>query len=86
MEERVKSFARGIKAETFKPSKKASELYRKGDDTLLMKENKKWVKKIKDKGYTVYDVGLDPEFTSTGNMKKGDFYKMETKELFNTQR
>jgi len=82
MDKRVNVFAEGIGAETFKPSKKALGLYDKGDKSLLMKENKKWIKRIKRKGYTVYDVGLDPKFTAKSDFSKGDFYEMETKELF----
>ena len=52
---------------------------------------KKSIQKLKDENYTVFDVGLDPKYTSKGDyyqspqstdFNKGDFYEMESKELF----
>ena len=88
MDDRVKKFAAGIKAETFSPTQEALDMFKKGDGSLLMKENKAWVQKLKDEGYTVYDVGLDPKYsnphiTGRNDQSKGEFYQMETKEIFN---
>lgn len=75
----------------FNPSKQAIEELQKGNKKLLMDENTAWVKKIKDEGYTIYDVGLDPKYTSAGDyfdtpypkdFDKGQYYGMETKEIF----
>ena len=82
MDDRVKKFADGIGAEVFSPTQKALEMAKKGDSSLLMQENKAWVKKLQDEGYTVYDTGLDPNWVKKGNTSKGEFYEMETKELF----
>ena len=47
-----------------------------------MRENKAWAARIKKEGYTVYDIGLDPKYTSGGNFDKGPFYGMESLEIF----
>jgi hypothetical protein len=44
--------------------------------------NKKWIQGLKDEGYTIYDIGLDPKYTAKGDYSKGDYYDMETKEVF----
>jgi len=41
-----------------------------------------WAEKIKNGGYAVIDVGLDPKYANVGNTDKGPFYTMETHELF----
>jgi len=83
--DRVDEFAKGINAETWK-----------GFDPNLsdaenLAANKAWVQKLKDENYTVFDVGLDPKYTSKGDyyqapqssdFSKGKFYEMESKELF----
>lgn len=82
---RVDKFAKGIGAETwdgFDPLKSADE---------NLKANKAWVKKLKDEKYTVFDVGLDPKYSTKGDYyqtpnsvdyDKGDFYDMESSQLF----
>ena len=45
-------------------------------------KNKEWVEKLKREGYTVYDVGLDPAYASKGDLGKGEYYGMETTEIF----
>jgi len=44
--------------------------------------NLKWIQGLKDDGYTIYDIGLDPKYTAKGDFTKGEFYEMETKEVF----
>ena len=68
---RVDVFAQGINAETWK-----------GFDINLTKDqnmenNKAWVQKLKNEGYTIYDTGTGPKSSD-----KGDHYAMETKEIF----
>ncbi|MFC1643493.1 hypothetical protein ACFL1F_00220 [Chlamydiota bacterium] len=82
MDTRVEVFAGELNAEIFEPSATARELAKAGDDFLLMRENRGWVNKLNREGYTVYDTGLDPEYTSRGNYLKGPYYEMETKEIF----
>ena len=68
----------------------------KGFDPTKSKEwnlnkNKEWVQKLKDEGYTVYDVGLDPNYSTRGDyyqtpyskdIDKDIYYDMESSELF----
>ena len=82
MDDRVKPFAKAIGAEYFIPSKKALKAFDAGDSSLLMKENTEWANKIKQEGYTIYDVGLDPNWVKQGSFEKGDYYEMETKVIF----
>ncbi len=77
MDKRVSVFANGIDAEIFTPSKKAMNMFNNGDDSLLYNENKAWIRKLKDNGYTIYDTGTGPI-----SNQKGKFYGMETKEIF----
>ncbi len=83
---RVRIFADGIRGEIFKPSKSAVELNKSGDSSLLMKENLDWANRINREGYTVYDVGLDPKYTSRGNLDKGPFYGWRLAQYLNINR
>lgn len=49
---------------------------------LTVEQNKAWLQQLKNEGYTFYDIGLDPSFTSTGNLSEGPFYSMELNEIF----
>lgn len=49
---------------------------------LTVEQNREWIKSLQEQGYTIYDVGLDPEFTSRGNYDEGPFYSMELEEIF----
>lgn len=50
---------------------------------ITFEKNQNWIQqKIKD-GYGVIDIGLDPEYTKTGNFDTGDFYKMELENVQN---
>lgn len=51
-------------------------------DAENLANNKAWVKSLKELGYTFYDVGLDPQYTSIGNLAEGLFYAMELDEIF----
>ena len=82
---RVDEFAKGINAETWKGFNPDLS------DAENLAANKAWIQKLKDENYTVFDVGLDPKYTSKGDyyqspqstdFNKGDFYEMESKELF----
>jgi RHS repeat-associated protein len=44
--------------------------------------NLKWIQGLKEQGYSIYDIGLDPKYTAKGDFTKGDYYDMETKEVF----
>jgi len=73
---RVRGFAKGIGGKTWD-----------GFDASLsqaenLANNKKWIQGLMDEGYTIYDVGLDPKFTSQGNFAKGAYYEMETQQVF----
>ena len=94
--DRVRAFANGVGATVdnggvFNPSDEAKKLAKEGNDKLLMKENKLWIEKLKDEGYTIFDVGLDPKYSNRGDYystpssqdySKGEYYKMETQEVF----
>lgn len=83
--DRVDVFAKGIGGKTwddFDPTKSTS-------DNLAA--NKAWIQKLKDEGYTIYDVGLDPNYSTkgdyyqmpySGDYSKGDYYGMESQEIF----
>lgn len=86
MNGRIIPFANEIDADYFIPSKKAVDLDLAGDSSLLFKENKEWINRIKDEGYTVFDIGLDPKWVEKGSLIKGDYYKMETMKLFGTKK
>jgi hypothetical protein len=45
---------------------------------LTIEQNKQWIQKLKNEGYTIYDIGTDPRY---GN-DKGPFYGMEFDEIF----
>lgn len=49
---------------------------------LTVEQNKAWLQQLKNEGYTFYDIGLDPSFTSIGNFSEGPFYSMELNEIF----
>jgi hypothetical protein len=51
-------------------------------DAQNLANNQAWIKSLKVQGYTFYDVGLDPYFTSRGNFDEGLFYSMELNEIF----
>jgi len=72
MPRRVEPFAKAIGAETWK-----------GYDNRLSKvanlaNNRAWAENLKLKNYTIYDIGLDPTYTSIGDYAKDIFYEMET--------
>ncbi|HRP37778.1 MAG TPA: hypothetical protein PLS50_08290, partial [Candidatus Dojkabacteria bacterium] len=74
--ERVDAFAKGLGAETWK-----------GYTPLLseaqnIENNAKWAKEIKDRGYTVFDIGLDDKSIMKYNGNKGEYYNVETKIIF----
>ena len=74
--DRVRAFAKGASAEVwtgFNPSL---------SDAENLANNKKWIQGLKDQGYTIYDVGLDPKYSSKGDLRKGDYYGMESREVF----
>jgi len=50
--------------------------------SLTVEQNRQWVKLLKAEGYTIYDVGLDPQYTQLGNFDEGPYYGMELDELF----
>lgn len=71
MDNRVIPFANGIGAD-----------YWKGWDPNLsdaenLVNNQKWIQGLKEEGYTIYDIGTGPK-----SNEKGDFYGMETSEVF----
>ncbi len=74
--ENVRKFAGGV----------GGEVWEGFDENLTpaqnLANNKKWIQGLKDQGYTIYDIGLDPNYTSKGDFSKGDYYGMETKEIF----
>jgi hypothetical protein len=45
---------------------------------MTVEENRIWVKSLKEQGYTVYDIGTDPDF----GPDLGPYYSMEIFELF----
>jgi len=74
------------RVEKFAEAMPGAETY-KGFDKSLTKsqnlaKNKAWIQKLKDEGYTIYDLGLDPDYTKAGNYSKGPYYKMESQEVF----
>lgn len=74
--DRVRAFANGAGAEVwngFDPNLSQAE---------NLANNKKWIQGLKDQGYTIYDVGLDPKYASKGDLRKGDYYGMESREVF----
>ena len=68
---RVNKFAKGIGAETWGGFD--ADL----SDAQNLANNKKWIQGLKDDGYTIYDTGTGPK-----SSEKGDYYGMETKEVF----
>lgn len=50
--------------------------------------NRTWIKSLKEQGYTFYDIGLDPGYTSgqlnggIPDFTEGAFYAMELDEIF----
>jgi len=76
MKGRVEVFARGLGAETWTGY----------DEALSVNENLAnnlaWAEKLVSEGYTVYDTGLDPDYTAKGDFSKGPYYGMETKVIF----
>lgn len=57
------------------------------NSNLTVEQNRTWVQQLKNEGYTFYDIGLDPQFTSghatgTPNFNEGDWYSMELNEIF----
>lgn len=57
-------------------------------DATNLANNRAWIKSLKEQGYTFYDIGLDPSYTSgqlTGGVpdfSEGPFYSMELDEIF----
>lgn len=54
---------------------------------LTVEQNRAWLQQLKNEGYTFYDIGLDPRFTSgaatgTPDFTEGPFYSMELNEIF----
>lgn len=80
MDDRVKRFADGIGAKTWDGFNKNLSKEQNLED------NKKWVIEILNNGYTIYDVGLDPNFTRQGDYSKGTYYEMETNLIFGDRR
>ena len=73
---RVEPFANGIGAETwdgFDPSLSEAE---------NLANNRAWAEKLVREYYTVYDIGLDPNYVTIGNLDKGPYYEMETQIIF----
>lgn len=50
----------------------------KWNPNLTIEQNKLWVKDLKEQGYTIYDIGIDPDFPAD----YGPFYGMEILEFF----
>jgi hypothetical protein len=48
----------------------------KGHKLFWMKENREWIHSCMDKGYTIIDIGLDPN-----KVLRSPFYRMEVDEL-----
>ena len=73
---RVRAFASGVGGEVwdgFDPNLSQAE---------NLANNRQWIQGLKEEGYTIYDVGLDPRYSSQGDMSKGAYYEMETSEIF----
>lgn len=51
-------------------------------DKINVLNNRAWIKALKEEGYTFYDIGLDPFYTSQGIFDEGLFYSMELDEVF----
>ncbi len=54
---------------------------------LTVEQNNDWIQLMKNEGYTFYDIGLDPRYTSgaatgTPDLSEGAFYSMELNEIF----
>jgi hypothetical protein len=74
--ERVNSFAKYQGAETWT-----------GWDESLSKaenlaNNRAWAEGLVTNNYRVYDIGLDPKYTSMGNYDTGEFYRTECQVIF----
>lgn len=58
------------------------------NSNLTVEQNRTWIQKLKNEGYTIYDIGRDPGFLSgaltggTPDLSYGDYYLMELEEIF----
>ena len=82
MEERVKPFASSLSNDLGVPVLTWPGFNPALSEAQNVANNKAWIKLLKSQGYTFYDVGLDPKFTSRGDFGEGAFYSMELNEIF----
>jgi len=73
--ERVEKVAGAIGAGTFDPANYPG--------MSVLDANKTWIKEKLEKGYSVLDIGLEPEWTAKGSYKTGDYYGAEIQEIVN---
>jgi hypothetical protein len=50
--------------------------------TMTVEQNRQWIRKLKEEGYTIYDIGVDPNLLFGGSLDRGPFYGMEWDEIF----
>ncbi len=82
MKERVMPFANSLSNDLGVPVLTWPGFNAALSDAQNLANNQAWIKSLKVQGYTFYDVGLDPYFTSRGNFDEGLFYSMELNEIF----
>jgi len=89
MKDRVTPFANQLKTELGHPVETFKVPAGVHGEAAILAANKAWVQSLKEQGYTFYDVGLDP-FYSSGlaiagaepDLSTGIFYAMEIFEIF----
>ena len=77
MEDRVKPFAQKLEHEMGIPVHHIQQ-WEGWSPNLSLEENRNWVKLLKEQGYTIYDVGVDPAYPPENEI----FYGMEVLEIF----
>ncbi len=82
MDDRVEPFAQNLSNELGIPVATIKQ-WSGWNSNLTLEQNRQWVRELKEQGYTIYDVGLDPYYTNVlGDYSPGSFYSMELDELF----
>lgn len=45
------------------------------DEATNLANNKAWIRDLLNQGYTIYDIGLDPDFVNSGGFESGHFLR-----------
>lgn len=89
MVDRVDPFANKLSNELGVPVLTWKGFNNQLSDIENIANNRAWIKSLKEQGYTFYDIGLDPKYTSgfanngIPSFDSGPFYSMELEEIFN---